>query len=165
MRARLYKYTHTQTAFTLPTVINSAKHAQTTLIIKHKYMLMCNHKICINVMLCLWNCTVVEPQMPFQMSIGQFRITCSLHHPIRHVLDNTPACPNSCPSLPPAPLPPPPLHLYYPMRSRVPDVRQSRIIRPVRFQTYPECNSDRTGYGKIIPRRHSSHTGRECTEM
>ena len=41
-----------QTVFTLSIVINRAKHTNVTNINKRKYMLMCNHKIRINIMLC-----------------------------------------------------------------------------------------------------------------
>ena len=43
-------YTHAQTSFTLSTVINRAERALATEIIRHQYMLMCNHKIHINIM-------------------------------------------------------------------------------------------------------------------
>ena len=46
-----------QTVFMLSTAINRAEHVCTTVIIKHNYMLMCNHKIVINIMLCLLNST------------------------------------------------------------------------------------------------------------
>ena len=42
-----------QTVFMLSIAINRAEHACATVIIKHNYMLMCNHKIVINIMLCL----------------------------------------------------------------------------------------------------------------
>ena len=42
-----------QTVFMLSIAINRAKHVCATVIIKHNYMLMCNHKIVINIMLCL----------------------------------------------------------------------------------------------------------------
>ena len=42
-----------QTVFMLPIAINRAKHICATVVIKHNYMLMCNHKIVINIMLCL----------------------------------------------------------------------------------------------------------------
>ena len=44
------RYEHAQTVFTLSVVINRAEHARFIVIIKHKYMLMCNHKIRINIM-------------------------------------------------------------------------------------------------------------------
>ena len=145
-------------------------------------MLMCNHKICINVMLCLWNCTVVKPQMPFQMSIGQFRITCSLHHPIRHVLDNTPACRNSSPSIPP------PSHYHAPLLSheikstgcwRIQDNPSCPIPDLPRVQQWGAPDMERSSPEDTAVtqqtqqwhsrhsrhRRHSSNTGRECTEM
>ena len=46
-----------QTVFMLSIAINKAEHAGATVIIKHNYMLMCNHKIVINIMLCLLNST------------------------------------------------------------------------------------------------------------
>ena len=45
-----------QTVFMLSIAINRAEHVCATVIIKHNYMLMCNHKIAIN-MLCLLNST------------------------------------------------------------------------------------------------------------
>ena len=42
-----------QTVFMLSIAINRAEHVCATVIIKHNYMLMCNHKIVINIMLCL----------------------------------------------------------------------------------------------------------------
>ena len=44
-----------QTMFMLSIAINRAEHVCATVIIKHNYMLMCNHKIVINIMLCLLN--------------------------------------------------------------------------------------------------------------
>ena len=44
-----------QTMFMLSIAINRAEHVCATVIIKHNYMLMCNHKIVIN--LCLLNST------------------------------------------------------------------------------------------------------------
>ena len=46
-----------QTVFMLSIAINRAEHVCTTVIIKHNCMLMCNHKIVINIMLCLLNST------------------------------------------------------------------------------------------------------------
>ena len=46
-----------QTVFMLSIAINRAEHVCATVIIKHNYMLMCNHKIVINIMLCLLNST------------------------------------------------------------------------------------------------------------
>ena len=46
-----------QTVFMLSIAINRAEHVYATVIIKHNYMLMCNHKIAINIMLCLLNST------------------------------------------------------------------------------------------------------------
>ena len=40
------------------TVINRVERARSIVIVKHKYMLMCNHKIRINIMRCLRNSTV-----------------------------------------------------------------------------------------------------------
>ena len=47
-----------QTLFLLSIAINRAEHVYVTVISKHNYMLMCNHKIVINLMLCLLNSTV-----------------------------------------------------------------------------------------------------------
>ena len=46
-----------QTVFMSSIAINRAEHVCATVIIKHNYMLMCNHKIVINIMLCLLNST------------------------------------------------------------------------------------------------------------
>ena len=46
-----------QTMFMLSIAINRAEHVYATVIINHKYMLVCNHKIVINIMLCLLNST------------------------------------------------------------------------------------------------------------
>ena len=46
-----------QTVFMLSIAINRAEHVCATVIIKHNYMLMCNHKIVRNIMLCLLNST------------------------------------------------------------------------------------------------------------
>ena len=46
-----------QTVFMLSIAINRAEHVYAAVIIKHNYMLMCNHKIVINIMLCLLNST------------------------------------------------------------------------------------------------------------
>ena len=46
-----------ETVFMLSIAINRAEHVCATVIIKHNYMLMCNHKIVINIMLCLLNST------------------------------------------------------------------------------------------------------------
>ena len=46
-----------ETVFMLSIAINRAEHVCDTVIIKHNYMLMCNHKIVINIMLCLLNST------------------------------------------------------------------------------------------------------------
>ena len=46
-----------QTVFMLSIAINRAEQVYATVIIKHNYMLMCNHKIVINIMLCLLNST------------------------------------------------------------------------------------------------------------
>ena len=48
------KYTHAQNVFT---VTKRVKRSQSIVIIQHKYMLMCNHKIRINLMCCLRNST------------------------------------------------------------------------------------------------------------
>ena len=47
-------------------VINRAERTRSIVIVKHKYMLMCNHKIRINKMRCLRNSTV-------RREIGQYR--------------------------------------------------------------------------------------------
>ena len=39
-----------QTVFMLSIAINRAEHVCATVIIKHNYMLLCNHKIVINIM-------------------------------------------------------------------------------------------------------------------
>ena len=44
-----------QTVFMLSIAINRAEHVYATVIIKHNYMLMCSHKIVINIMLYLLN--------------------------------------------------------------------------------------------------------------
>ena len=49
--------TISQTVFMLSIAINRAEHVCATIIIKHNYMLMCNHEIVINIMLCLLNST------------------------------------------------------------------------------------------------------------
>ena len=41
----------------LSSAINRTEHVYANVIIKHNYMLMCNHKIAINIMLCLLNST------------------------------------------------------------------------------------------------------------
>ena len=46
-----------QTVFMLSIAINRAEHVCATVIIKHNYMSKCNHKIVINIMLCLLNST------------------------------------------------------------------------------------------------------------
>ena len=46
-----------QTVFMLSIATNRAEHVYATVIIKHNYMLMCNHKFVINIMLCLLNST------------------------------------------------------------------------------------------------------------
>ena len=56
------KYTHAQIVLT---VTERVKRARSIVIIKHIYMLMCNHKIRINIMCCLRNSIV-------QREIGQF---------------------------------------------------------------------------------------------
>ena len=55
-KRRLYRPI-SQTVFMLSIAINRAEHVCATVIIKHNYMLMCNHKIVINIMLCLLNST------------------------------------------------------------------------------------------------------------
>ena len=49
--------TISQTVFMLSIAINRANHVCATVIIKHNCMLVCNHKIVINIMLCLLNST------------------------------------------------------------------------------------------------------------
>ena len=59
-RKESYKYNNrpiSQTVFMLSIAINRAEHVCATVIIKHNCMLMCNHKIVINIMLCLLNST------------------------------------------------------------------------------------------------------------
>ena len=46
-----------QTVFMLSIAINRAEHVCATVIIKHNCMVICNHKIVINIMLCLLNST------------------------------------------------------------------------------------------------------------
>ena len=46
-----------QTVFMLSIAINRAEHVCGTVVIKHNYMLMGNHKVVINIMLCLSNST------------------------------------------------------------------------------------------------------------
>ena len=48
------KYTHAQNVLT---VAKRVERSQSIVIIKHKYMLMCNHTIHINLMRCLRNST------------------------------------------------------------------------------------------------------------
>ena len=48
------KYTHAQNVLT---VAKRVERSRSIVIIKHKYMLMCNHKIRINLMRCLRNST------------------------------------------------------------------------------------------------------------
>ena len=67
MRARLYKYAHT--VFMLSIVINRAEHARVTVNNKHKCMIVCNHKIVINIMSSDNN--VVEPRFQTRYAIGQ----------------------------------------------------------------------------------------------
>ena len=71
MRARLYKYTDAHIVFTSSIVINRAEYARSLVIIKHKYILKCNHKIVINIMLCLLNSTVVESLFQTRLTKGQ----------------------------------------------------------------------------------------------
>ena len=49
------KYTHARNVLT---VTKRVERSRSIIIIKHKYMLMCNHKIPINLMRCLRNSTV-----------------------------------------------------------------------------------------------------------
>ena len=56
------KYTHAQNVLT---VTKSVERSRSIVIIKHKYMLMCNHKIQINLMRCLRNSTA-------RCEIGQY---------------------------------------------------------------------------------------------
>ena len=46
-----------QTVFVLSIASNRAKYVCAIAITKRNYLLMCNHKIYINIMLCLWNST------------------------------------------------------------------------------------------------------------
>ena len=62
----------TETVFMLLIVSNRVEHAQSIVIINHKYMLMCNHKIIINIMLCLLNSAVAGCMLngrPWQVHI------------------------------------------------------------------------------------------------
>ena len=52
-----YSRPFSQTMFMLSIAINRAEHVCAAVISKHNYMLMCNHKIVINIMLCLLNST------------------------------------------------------------------------------------------------------------
>ena len=63
------KYTHAQNVLT---VAKRVERSRSIVIIKHKYMLMCNHKIRINLMRCLRNSTA-RPE------IGQFTIALFLY--------------------------------------------------------------------------------------
>ena len=55
---KLHRYRPiSQTVFMLSIAINRAEHVCAIVIIQHNYMLMCNHKIVINIMLCLLNST------------------------------------------------------------------------------------------------------------
>ena len=58
------KYTHAQNVLT---VTKRVERSRSIIIIKHKYMLMCNHKIRINIMSCLRNSTV-------RCEIGQLHV-------------------------------------------------------------------------------------------
>ena len=49
------KYIHAQNVLT---VINRVERARSIVNVKHKYMLMCNHKVHINIMRCLRNSTL-----------------------------------------------------------------------------------------------------------
>ena len=49
------KYTHAQNG---STETKRVERSRSIVIIKHKYMLMCNHKVCINIIHCLRNSTV-----------------------------------------------------------------------------------------------------------
>ena len=53
----LYYRPISQTVFMLSSAINRGEPVCATVIMKHNYMLMCNHKITINIMLCLLNST------------------------------------------------------------------------------------------------------------
>ena len=61
------KYTHAQNQLT---VTERVERARSIVIIKHKYMLMCNHKIRRHIMRCLRNSTV-------RREIGQWRYICT----------------------------------------------------------------------------------------
>ena len=52
-----YSRPFSQTMFMLSIAINRAEHVCAAVISKHNYMLMCDHKIVINIMLCLLNST------------------------------------------------------------------------------------------------------------
>ena len=63
IKSKYFRYTLasyrpiSQTVFMLSIAINRAEHVCAIVIIKHNYMLMCNHKIVIHIMLCLLNST------------------------------------------------------------------------------------------------------------
>ena len=52
-----YSRPFSQTMLMLSIAINRAEHVCAAVISKHNYMPMCNHKIAINIMLCLLNST------------------------------------------------------------------------------------------------------------
>ena len=62
------KYTHARNVLT---ATKRVERSRSIVIIKHKYMLMCNHKIRINIMRCLKNSTV-------RREISQYDKTLSL---------------------------------------------------------------------------------------
>ena len=61
-----------QTVFTLSIVINNAEYARSIVIIQHKYMLMCNHRIVVNIMPDNYeNSTLVDPHFKTRRAVGQ----------------------------------------------------------------------------------------------
>ena len=65
------KYTHAQTVSMLSNIINRAQYVRAIEMIKHKYMVMNNHKICIIIILCSLNTTAVELRFQTRRAIGQ----------------------------------------------------------------------------------------------
>ena len=55
--------------FHLELYLNRAEHAGATVIIKHKYMIMCNHKIVIHILLIMKQ-YVVNPRFQTRLAIG-----------------------------------------------------------------------------------------------
>ena len=63
------KPTHAQTVLT---VTKKVERARSIVIIKHKCMPMCNHKIHINIMCCLRNSAVTDLRFEAEREIGQW---------------------------------------------------------------------------------------------